>query len=115
MELAPNEGLDKPAPQWLGSLARKGEQPEVAPGASDFTAPGTQWLGSVARRGDAPAAPDVPPTVGWTGSSIRSAVFAAPTPAPDAPATDAPANVHALTGEENVVVGALGMPLRVAA
>jgi hypothetical protein len=105
-------------PQWLGSLVRRGEQVAAQGPEPVFEEAATQWLGSVARRDDATEAAVA--GAAWTGSSERSALFAtrkpeaAPLPAP-VPEPVAPANLHELPGRERIVMGALGMTLRVAA
>src|SRR4051794_39099965 len=120
MELEQTAETESSSPQWLGSLVRRGEQAAAQGSEPVFDdEAGTQWLGSVARRED--AQPDPAPTTGegWTGSSERSALFMAPRPAPAplaVPGIDvAPTNVHELPGRERIVMGALGMTLRVAA
>jgi hypothetical protein len=108
-------------PQWLGSLVRRGDELAAATSEPVFDAEAeAQWLGSVARREaeiDAAAA-------GWTGSAVRATLFSAPTPGAEAAPVEAPApvpvpvmapNVQALPARERIVMGALGMTLRVAA
>jgi hypothetical protein len=86
------------------------------------------WLGSVARRleqtgAQAPSAAEAAPasdSTAWTGSSERSALFTKPVSAPEpipvpVAVAVAPANLHALPPTERIVMGALGMTLRVAA
>jgi hypothetical protein len=110
-ETIPTEGQ---GPQWLGSLVRRGEKPATAASEPVFDDEGaTQWLGSVARR-NAETPEDAS---AWTGSAGRAAIFNSPPPQPpsDEIVTAADATVHELGGRERIVMGALGMTLRVAA
>jgi hypothetical protein len=101
-------------PQWLGSLVRRGEG--AAPTAPEPAFEDeTRWLGSVARRQSEGTAPES--TVSWSGSQERAVVFGAPVDpavAPE-PAPVAPTNVRELPSSGRIVMGALGMTLRVAA
>jgi hypothetical protein len=120
-------GFENDRPQWLGSLVRRGERLAHDSTPAFEEEAGVRWLGSVARRNaehdvaaqprpaSAPA-PDEALTE-WRGSSIRSAVFSTPprivSPADPLPAS-APA-LHELNGHGRMVMGELGMALRVAA
>lgn len=109
-------------PQWLGSLARRAKVSatnDAAPAFDETT--GAQWLGSVARRqselgSEVAPTPSVEPAAapqtsgGWSGSSVRSAVFSRPQRAVEAAAPP----VQVLPGNGRVVSGALGMTLRAA-
>ena len=121
-------GNEGDRPQWLGSLVRRGKQ-VAAPTEEPVFAEGEAgpWLGSVARRqGGVVAAPDpVPapvvadaetdapaPSAGeWNGSAVRSAVFAVP----DRRSEPEHAQQTVRELPQDVVMGALGMTLRVAA
>jgi hypothetical protein len=118
---------DGDRPQWLGSLVRRGERQAQQVGAPAFDERAeTRWLGSVARRTAAgsPVAAAPPEreqtaseqaAAAWRGSSIRSAVFSAPrVERSAAPVASAPA-LHELNGHGRMVMGELGMALRVAA
>jgi hypothetical protein len=129
MESDLSTGLAGDRPQWLGSLVRRGEQQAAQAGAATFDEErGGRWLGSVARRNaehgvaPAPTAERDEPTAleqaaaAWRGSSVRSAVFSAPrmVSTPDPLPASAPA-LHELNGHGRMVMGELGMALRVAA
>ncbi|MDX6516189.1 MAG: hypothetical protein QOH73_1855 [Gaiellaceae bacterium] len=99
MEIEQSTDNQGDRPQWLGSVARRNDelagQPPVAPGAED------EGVAEVAA---------------WKGSAERSALFAKPLPAPEpVPVAVAPVNLHDLPGSERIIMGALGMTLRVAA
>ena len=116
MEIEQSTDNQGDRPQWLGSLVRRGEEVAQAATAPVFDAESeAQWLGSVARR-----EAEVDAAAGWTGSSIRATLFSAPAPEPEAVPVEAPAPVpaavvQALPARERIVMGALGMTLRVAA
>jgi hypothetical protein len=125
MDTDQTTGSQGDRPQWLGSLVRRGEQPTQASAAPAFDdEAGARWLGSVARRNaDQGVAPEPQPSsasaeaaAAWRGSSIRSAVFSAPRmlAAADPLPSSAPA-LHELNGHGRMVMGELGMALRVAA
>jgi hypothetical protein len=105
-------------PQWLGSLVRRGDVAEPTAAELHFEGEGeTRWLGSVARRESEGNPPE--DASSWGGSQERAVLFsapAAPTVAPEPAAPPAaPATVHDLAARERIVMGALGMTLRVAA
>jgi hypothetical protein len=114
-------------PQWLGSLVRRGDQLEAATaGEPVIDESDPRWLGSVARRvgeGTLPAPIEAPQRADgegadWNGSPGRAVVFAAsPLPVAPAPVEEpvAAAKVHELPARDRIVMGALGMTLRVAA
>jgi hypothetical protein len=123
MDTDQTTGSQGDRPQWLGSLVRRGEQQAQASAPAFDDEAGTRWLGSVARRNaDHGVTSEPQPSsastqaAAWRGSSIRSAVFSVPRLVSDAdplPAS-APA-LHELNGHGRMVMGELGMALRVAA
>lgn len=99
MEIEQNTDNQGDRPQWMGSVARRNNQLEAQPSV----APVTEDEG-------------VEQAAAWKGSAERSALFAKPLPEPEpVPVAVAPLSFHEQPASERIVMGALGMTLRVAA